>query len=136
MAQAVASVGWQRYRSLELVVVVDGSFAEADWVVGELAARVPVRVVVGVNLGLGAARNRGIACARGRYVLPLDADNVIEPEFVARCVEVLEARPEVAYVTSWSRYVGPDGRPREGAALGYEPLGNQAELSAVGERGR
>ena len=43
--------------------------------------------------GLGAARNFGITQARGRYVLPLDADNMIEPTFVERCVEVLEADP-------------------------------------------
>ena len=55
--------------------------------------------------GLGAARNFGVSQSRGRYVFPLDADNVAEPEFVARCVEVLEQRHELAYVTSWSRYI-------------------------------
>ena len=50
-------------------------------------------VVTQMNQGLGAARNFGISQSRGRYVFPLDCDNIAEPEFVARCVEVLERRP-------------------------------------------
>jgi CTP:molybdopterin cytidylyltransferase MocA len=128
VAETVESLLAQTYRPLEVVVVNDGSFEEDDWALAELAARLPVVVVSQMNQGLGAARNFGIAQSRGRYVFPLDADNVAEPEFVARCVEVLEARPEVAYVTSWSRFVEADGTPRAGPVVGYQPLGNQAAL--------
>jgi hypothetical protein len=43
---------------------------------------------------------------------------------VQRCVRLLESRPELAYATSWSRYVQEDGTPRPGP-LGYQPLGNE-----------
>jgi glycosyltransferase involved in cell wall biosynthesis len=129
--ETVRSLVAQSYPRLEVVLVVDGSFEDEDWVVGEIAGRVPVVVVSQMNQGLGAARNFGVLQSRGRYVLPLDADNVVAPEFVARCVEVLERRPEVAYVTSWSRYMEEDGRLREGPDMGYEPLGNQSRL--IGE---
>ena len=33
-------------------------------------------------------------------------------------MEILERRPEVAYVTSWSRYVEEDGTPRPGPQRG------------------
>ena len=115
----------QSYRPLEIVLVNDGSFEPEDWVVAELSARAPVMVVSEVNSGLGAARNLGISQCAGRYVFPLDADNFAHPEFVARCVEVLEHRREVAYVTSWSRYVDEEGSPRPGT-LGYQPIGNGA----------
>jgi hypothetical protein len=130
VAEAVESLLAQTYPRLEVVVVVDGSFEEADWVVAELAGRLPVVVVAQMNQGLGAARNFGVSQSRGRYVFPLDSDNLAEPGFVARCVEVLERRPEVGYVTSWSRYVEEDGTLREGPDLGYEPLGNAAALVA------
>ncbi len=126
VAEAVDSLLAQTYPRIEVVLVNDGSLEETDWVVAELAARAPVVVVTQMNQGLGAARNFGIQQSRGRYVFPLDADNIAEPEFVARCVEILELRREVAYVTSWSRYIEADGTPREGQALGYQPLGNQA----------
>ena len=127
---AVGSLLAQTYRRLEIVLVNDGSFEEEDLVVAEVAGRLPVVVVTQMNQGLGAARNFGVLQSRGRYVFPLDCDNLVEPEFVARCVEVLERRPEVAYVTSWSRYIEPDGTPRPGPELGYQPLGNQAALIA------
>jgi len=110
-------------------LVNDGSFEERDWIVGELAARLPVVVVSQMNQGLGAARNLGVLQSQGRYVFPLDCDNIAEPEFVARCVEVLERRPDVAYVTSWSSYIDEDGAPRAGPDLGYQPLGNQTGLT-------
>ena len=126
--EAIESVSAQRYRRLEIVLVNDGSFEDEDCYAPEIAGRVPVVVVTQMNQGPGAAWNFGVSQSRGRYVFALDAGNVAEPEFVARCVEILERRPEVAYVTSWSRYVGEDRTPRPGAGLGYEPLGNQAAL--------
>jgi len=126
--EAVESLLAQSYPRLEVVLVNDGSFWDEDWIVAELTARLPVVVVSQVNRGLGAARNFGISQSRGRYVFPLDCDNVAEPEFVARGVEVLEACPEMAYVTAWSRYMEEDGRLRDAPNLGYEPLGNWSRL--------
>lgn len=126
---AVESLLAQTYPRLEVVLVNDGSFEEQDWVVAELAARLPVVVISQMNQGLGAARNFGVLQSQGRYVFPLDCDNIAEPEFVARCVEVLESRREVAYVTSWSSYIEEDGAMRSGPDRGYQPLGNQAALS-------
>jgi glycogen(starch) synthase len=120
----------QTYTQIEIVVVNDGSFEDEDWILAELTGRHPVRVVTQMNQGLGAARNFGIRQSSGRYVFPLDADNCAEPEFVARAVEVLERRPEVSFVTSWSRYIDAAGVPREGHDIGYEPLGNHAALNA------
>jgi glycogen synthase len=127
---AINSLLAQTYRRLEIVLVNDGSFEEEDWIVAEVAARRPVTVVTQMNQGLGAARNFGVLQSHGRYVFPLDCDNAIEPEFIARCVEILERRPEVAYVTAWSRYIDDDGTPVAGPVLGYQPLGNRSAVVA------
>src|SRR5262249_37053921 len=50
------------------------------------------------NLGLPAARNRGIEMARGRYILPLDDDNRIRANFVQDAVRVLDSSPDVGVV--------------------------------------
>jgi hypothetical protein len=121
-----ASVRAQTYPSVELLLVVDGSLREQDGAVIEAAETVGATVVAQVNSGLGAARNLGIEQARGRYVLPLDADDLIAPEYIERCVEVLEREPSLAYVTTWVRYMRPDGTPR--GREGWAPLGNWAAL--------
>ena len=124
----VASVFTQTHRRLEVLVVDDGSVGPEDVVLAELAVRYPLRILLQPNGGLGAARNFGIAQSRGRYVLPLDADNVLEPTFVERCVTLLEADETLAFVTSWNRYIGDVGIPFNSPNEGYRPVGNWTAL--------
>src|SRR5205823_2987268 len=84
--EAVRSALTQTHPRCEVILVNDGSLLEEDWVIAELASRYPITVVTQVNSGLGAARNFGISQARGEYVVPLDADNVLEPTFVERAL--------------------------------------------------
>lgn len=115
------SIALQTYPSIETIVVNDGSFREADRRLDELAERFAMRVVSQPNSGLGAARNFGIAQSRGRYVFPLDADDLVAPSFVERCVDLLERQPEYVYATSWSRFIDDAGAEISGE--GYQPLG-------------
>lgn len=132
VAETVASAFAQTHPRIEVLVIDDGSFEPQDVVLAELATRYPLRVLAQANGGLGAARNFAIGQARGRYVLPLDADNVLEPTFVARCVQLLESDEQLAYVTSWNRYVDERGSPYPPPHEGYRPIGNWA--STVEER--
>ena len=128
LRETLESAAAQTHPAIEIVIVNDGSLRSEDRVVYELAEEFGARVVTQVNSGLGAARNFGIAQSRGRYVLPLDADDTIAPEFVARCVHALEANESLAYVTSWVEYMDPSGRPASDENGGYFPFGNWSEL--------
>jgi glycogen synthase len=126
VGEAVASAAAQTHPRCELIVVNDGSFRAQDEILLELEARYELTLVAQPNSGLGAARNLGIELSRGEYVVPLDADNVLEPEFVARCVQALEADPEIVYVGSWLRYIDERGEPWKGTEEGLSPLGNSS----------
>ena len=128
VAETVESIFAQDYPSLEVIVVNDGSLWAEDVRLAELASRYPIRVLTKANAGLGAARNAGITQSRGKYVLPLDADNMIRPDFVRRCVAVLEEDPAVAYVASWSLYIDENGEAYDGPDGGYRPIGNSPSL--------
>ncbi len=128
VAETVASAFGQTHRPTEVIVVNDGSFAEEDWVLAELAAEYPLTVLSQTNAGLGAARNFGITQSRGRYVLPLDADNMLEPTFVERTLELLEAEPAVAFATSWSRYIDEGGAFLVEPNTGFQPIGNRSSM--------
>lgn len=129
VTQTVESVLAQTHPAVEVVLVNDGCFRPEDAVLDELVERHGVRVVSTPNSGLSTARNHGIAAARGRYVLPLDADDLLHPEALARFTDALERRPELAYVTSWVEYMREDGRPVP-RHPGYRPLGNWSRLLA------
>ena len=98
LVDAVASVERTAPEGCELVVVDDGSTQPRTLEVLEILRQGGYHIVDQPNGGLAAARNRGIREARGRYVLPLDADNRLAAGFIASAIQVLDARPEVGVV--------------------------------------
>jgi glycosyltransferase involved in cell wall biosynthesis len=101
LPEAVASVVGQTFRDWEIIIVDDGSPDDTAAVAGRLIVRYPehtIRLLRQANQGLGASRNTGIRAARGDYILPLDADDALEPEMLAATVAVLDAHPEVGFV--------------------------------------
>jgi glycogen synthase len=122
--EAVDSLLGQTHRNLEVIVVDDGSFEAEDRVLAELAELDRVRVVYKPNGGEADARNLAALLADGEYVAFLDADNTLEPGFVARAVAMIEADPEIAYVTSWLRFFGEPEALAAAGTGGYAALGN------------
>src|SRR5262245_4518179 len=87
LRQAVESALAQSYPNVEVLVIDDGSTDGTRQLADELAkADGRLRVITQQNAGVGAARNRGIAEARGKYIAPLDADDFWYPEKLARQV--------------------------------------------------
>jgi glycosyltransferase involved in cell wall biosynthesis len=120
---AVDSLLSQTHRNLEVVVVNDGSFDDADGVLAEFDDNPRVQVVTQLNRGDGGARNLGLRLARGDFVTLLDSDNEMEPEFVSRALAVFDREPDLAYVSCWLRFVSSDGSPHYDPA-GYAALGS------------
>jgi len=100
ITRCLNSICAQTYGDLEIIVVNDGSTDGGD----EVARRYPdarVRLIDQPNAGPGAARNRGVADARGEVIAMLDGDDEWESHYVARSLELLdEYGPETACVTS------------------------------------
>jgi hypothetical protein len=96
LGDCVDSVWEQTYPHVELVVVDDCSTEEdAAPLLDELEAQDDVTVLrLDRNGGPSRARNLGLEKCAGRYVLPVDADNVLLPDAVERLVEQLSAAPE------------------------------------------
>jgi glycosyltransferase involved in cell wall biosynthesis len=123
VAEAVGSLLGQTHAEIEVLIVNDGSFAAADSVLSELEADPRVSVVTQPNRGEATARNLGALLARGEYLVMLDADNMLEPEFVERALAAFRRDPELAYVTSWLRMIDAAGIEHP-HGYGYAPLGN------------
>ncbi len=101
LPDAVASVVAQSFDDWELIIVDDGSPDDTAQVAEHLIDRHPghrIRLLRGPNRGLSGALNTGIEAALGRYILPLDADDMIGPSMLERTVAVLENEPTVAIV--------------------------------------
>jgi glycosyltransferase involved in cell wall biosynthesis len=129
LRRALDSLAAQIYRDFEAIVVVDGPLPEvAAFVAGHPDTRVRL-VQREVNGGVAAARNSGIAAARGRYVGFLDDDDIWLPTKLERQVPVLEAGADVVHALVYvadgdgTVYQAPSERGfrlfREVAAAGY-----------------
>ena len=104
---AVASVFDQTFDSWEIVLVDDGSTDAATIRVLDEIARWPrVRLVRQGNRGLPAARNAGIARSMGEFIVPLDADDALEPTFLDEMIAALSPHPEAAFAHCWARLFG------------------------------
>jgi hypothetical protein len=105
LREAVESAVSQRGVSVEVVIVDDGSGRRTRTVIDSVAGG-RVRVLRQANAGPSAARNSGIRMARGRYILPLDADDTLSPGVARLCSDVLDSQPKVGIVAGATRVMG------------------------------
>lgn len=96
VGQAIRSVLKQQFDDVEIIVVDDGSTDETPQVVAKVGA--PVLYVRQENRGAAAARNHGIALAKGQYVAFLDSDDLFLPDKLRIQSAVLDSNPSVGMV--------------------------------------
>jgi hypothetical protein len=105
LGEAVASVVAQTWTDWEIVIVDDGSTDDTAQTARRLVERYPdrrIRLLSQPNQGVSVARNNGIAISTGRYILPLDADDMIQPQMIEQTVALLEAKRSVSIAyTDW-----------------------------------
>jgi GT2 family glycosyltransferase len=100
LLEAVVSVERQTWPSWEIVVVDDGTDRpDSLELLASLESRNDprIRLVRQENRGLAAARNTGFREARGQFVVPLDADDLLAPKMMRTCHEALARRPDCAF---------------------------------------
>lgn len=110
--RALDSVARQTFTDFELFVVDDGSTDQGAQIVATYGDS-RFRLITQPNAGPGAARNRGIAEAKGEFLAFLDADDEWLPMYLENSLRLLDKWGEdVASVTSG--YIEhPDGISRK-----------------------
>lgn len=111
LPQAVESVFRQSYPDYEIIIVNDGSTDNTHQLAGEYARKYPerIRYIYQEQQGQVIARRNGSALIRGEFLITLDADDILEPDMMAKCVESLRDNPEAVAVAADVWMVGEDG---------------------------
>jgi len=101
VSRTILSVLEQRHVRFEVIVCDDGSTDDTLRRVAEFGDR--LTVLRQANQGVAAARMHGVGAASGDYLAFLDQDDLYEPDFLARQLALLLARPELGlvYSDSW-----------------------------------
>lgn len=96
--EALLSLAAQTYNNIEVIIIDDGSDdPETVDIIGKI--HFPrLKILHTDHLRPAGARNAGILQASGVYILPLDADDTIEPTYIEKAVRILDAQPEVGIV--------------------------------------
>jgi teichuronic acid biosynthesis glycosyltransferase TuaG len=90
----------------EIIVVDDGSTDATSGVLREIADADPrVRVVTSPPLGRGAALRRAVRAAHGDFIVNIDADDVIHPEWIRLGATFLAGNPAMAVVAAHAHYI-------------------------------
>lgn len=99
--EAIASIKeYSKNEDYEVILVNDGSTnATTNAILEEVVESDKDIIYINQpNLGLAKARNNGIKQAKGKYIIPLDADNKLRPEFIKQTISILDNNPEIDIV--------------------------------------
>jgi glycosyltransferase involved in cell wall biosynthesis len=113
IARAIDSVLAQRHTDWELVVCDDGSKDGTAALVRGYAERDSrVKLVQQANAGCGAARNTAVLASAGVYIVRLDADDELLPEYLEEMAAFIAREPgyDIYSCNGWHLY--PDGTRR------------------------
>ncbi|MEA2338259.1 MAG: hypothetical protein QOE82_2266 [Thermoanaerobaculia bacterium] len=102
----------QTERDFEFIIVDDGSTDATPVTLANYTARDPrIRVIRQENAGLTRSLITGCAAAAGRYIARQDCGDTSHPERLALQKALLDGNPRLAFVSSWTAFVGPEGEP-------------------------
>ena len=147
LRECIQSAIEQTYNNIEVILVDDGSPDDCPQVCDEYASLDHrVRTVHQDNRGLSAARNTGLAAAKGEYIYFLDSDDFIREDAIQTLIEEADGKGldvvvfdalvtgEDGRVDESNRYYIRDGRydvVDEGKTLFAEMLRNFSYKSSV-----
>lgn len=127
--QAIESILNQTYESFEYIIIDDSSTDNTSEILKFYASQ-DSRISVFRNprrLGRGAARNRGLALAKGKWLAVFDGDDVSHPERLERQWLFLSQNPDIDYLgtgcTQIDKQTGEKLRDRK-----FSPLPSHCQI--------
>jgi len=105
--ESIESALAQTHAPVEVIVVDDGSTEDAHRVLRAIPGTTIIRQP---NAGVAAARNRGLAAARGEYVIFLDHDDRLMPDAIVSHLRAIQSDATPAKSKS--------GKPKAGLVFG------------------
>lgn len=94
LERCITSVLNQTFKEFELILINDGSKDSSLEICKEVEKKDDrVKIIVQDNQGPGAARNNGIRCASGDYIVFIDSDDYVEASCLIELQEYLQKNP-------------------------------------------
>jgi glycosyltransferase involved in cell wall biosynthesis len=105
--ETLDSIRSQTYPNIEIIVIDDCSTDPFTIKTMQSLSETGIKtLLLSENIGVSAARNLGIRSCTGSYILIMDGDDTITPDFIDEAVQVFSERPEIGIVSSQVRLFG------------------------------
>jgi len=111
LAESIKALLAQTYTNFELVISDNGSTDRTPEIAQEFADVDPrIRYVRHPN-NRGSAFNHNfvVRAARGEFFKWVSDDDLYAPDLVQRCVDALDARPEIVLAHAWTAFINETG---------------------------
>ena len=95
--ELLQSLMQQTYTDFEVIIVEDGSAVPCKDVVDKYAASMNIRYYLKSNSGPGQSRNYGTEKSHGEYLIILDSDCILPPDYFKAVEEELTNEPADAF---------------------------------------
>ncbi len=92
IGKCIESIVNQTYKNIEILLVDDGSLDDSYMVCESYAAKDNrIRIIRKQNGGLSDARNKGIDCASGQYIVFIDGDDYIKEDYIEKLFDTVKS---------------------------------------------
>lgn len=84
LQKCIDSILKQTYTDIEIILIDDGSIDKSKEIISEYVTKYPkiIHSIEGEHRGVGNARNQGLKKAKGKYILFVDADDYLKPDYL------------------------------------------------------
>lgn len=96
--EAIESIKCQTYTQWELIIIDDGSDDEETIRIINSIGDEKIRVLHTEHVRPAGARNYGIKHANGKYILPVDSDDKIDPTYMEKAVRKIQSDNKIGVV--------------------------------------
>lgn len=107
LSDALDSILRQTYPNWEAIIVNDGSTDNTEETAKKyVAIDSRIHYLTQPNKGVSAARNNAINNATGKFILPLDPDDILEPTYIEKCLRMFEKHNDCILAYSKTTFFG------------------------------
>ncbi|WEK37593.1 MAG: glycosyltransferase [Candidatus Pseudobacter hemicellulosilyticus] len=106
--ECVASIYASSCKNVTILIINDGSTDQfsLDKLILIQQQYPAVKIIHQDNAGLSGARNTGLQNADSEFIMFLDPDDSIHPDYFTRAIQVLTQYDNISFVSCWLRYFG------------------------------
>lgn len=112
LSDCLDSVCFQTYQRLEIIAIDDGSTDHSAEILLEYSLKDDrIKIITQRNQGLSSARNVGLECAGGEYILFLDSDDWIDEKTCNTAVKMITDTKSDVVLWSYTREYSTGSKP-------------------------